>query len=159
MPRYVVAKVAEALNRDRKPVNGSRILVLGVSYKPDVDDTRESPALDILELLRGMGAAVEYHDPFVPALTLESGGLESIELTAETLAGCDAVVITADHRNVDYDLVLEHARIVVDPRDGLRGRSGKAAIYPIAGPPRNGELQAHETTEQPVRNPAAGISP
>ncbi len=159
MPRYVVAKIVEALNRDRKPVNGSRILVLGVSYKPDVDDTRESPALDILELLRGMGALVEYHDPFVPALTLESGGLESVELTADTLSSCDAVVITADHRSVDYDLVLEHARIVVDPRDGLRGRSGKAAIYPIAGPPRDGTSEASETTDQPVRNPAAGIFP
>ena len=155
MPRYVVAKIAEALNRDRKPVNGSRILLLGVSYKPDVEDTRESPALDILELLRDMGATVDYHDPYVSALTLESGALESVPLTAEILAASDAVVITADHRDLDYELVLEHASIVVDPRDGLRGRSGKATIYPIAGPPRDGSARDTDAADATVTDAAA----
>ena len=158
MPRYVVAKIAEALNRDRKPVNGSRILLLGVSYKPDVDDTRESPALDILELLREMGATVDYHDPYVSALTLESGALESVPLTAEILAACDAVVITADHRGLEYELVLEHAPIIVDPRDGLRGRSGNATIYPIAGPPRDGGARTADAADTAVTDSAASIS-
>jgi UDP-N-acetyl-D-glucosamine dehydrogenase len=158
MPRYVVAKISEALNRNRKPVNGSQILLLGVSYKPDVDDTRESPALDILELLRDMGAAVEYHDPYVSALTLESGALESVPLTAEILAASDAVVITADHRELDYELVLEHATVVVDPRDGLRGRFGKATIYPIAGPPRRDGAQDADEADTAVTDAAAGVS-
>ena len=136
MPRYVVSRVAEALNRARKPVNGSRILLLGVSYKPDVGDTRESPALDILALLRAQGADVMYHDPFVDELSLESGDLASRDLTADQLGSCDAVVITSDHSSLDYGLVLAHAPIVIDPRNGLRGKTGKAVVYPIAGPPR-----------------------
>ncbi len=153
MPRYVVAKISEALNRERKPVNGSRILLLGVSYKPDVDDTRESPAIDIIGLLREMGADVAYHDPHVPRLDLESDALRSVPLTAEELAGCDAVVVTADHSAVDYGLVLEHARVVVDPRNGLRGRQGKATVYPISGPPREGVTEA-----EAARDRAAPIS-
>jgi len=137
MPRYVVSRVVEALNRARKPVNGSRILLLGVSYKPDVGDTRESPALDILALLRAQGAEVMYHDPFVDELSLESGDLASHQLTAELLSSCDAVVVTSDHSSIDYELVLEHAPIVVDPRNGLRGKTGNALVYPIAGPPRS----------------------
>ncbi len=137
MPRYVVSRVAQALNRARKPVNGSRILLLGVSYKPDVGDTRESPALDILELLRAQGADVLYHDPHVHELGPERGDLSSRPLTADLLSTCDAVVITSDHSDLDYDLVLEHAPIVVDPRNGLKGKLGKALVYPIAGPPRS----------------------
>ncbi len=141
MPRYVVGKISEALNRERKPVNGSRILLLGVSYKPDVDDTRESPAIDIIGLLRELGADVAYHDPHVPHLDLESDALRSVPLTAKELAGCDAVVVTADHSAVDYELVLEHAQVVVDPRNGLRGRRGRATVYPISGPPREGVVE------------------
>jgi UDP-N-acetyl-D-glucosamine dehydrogenase len=141
MPRYVVSRVAQALNRARRPVNGSRVLLLGVSYKPDVGDTRESPALDIISLLRADGADVIYHDPFVETLRLEGGDLSSEPLTAELLRSCDIVVVTADHKKVDYDLVLEHAAIVVDPRNGLRGRQGKALVYPIAGPARSGQTE------------------
>ena len=138
MPRYVVSRVAEALNRARKPVNGSRVLLLGVSYKRDVGDTRESPALDILEMLRSMGADVDFHDPFVPLLEREGWSLPSVDLEPTAIAGADAVVITCDHSGVDYDMVLEHATIIVDPRNGLAGRSGRALVYPIAGPPREG---------------------
>ncbi len=137
MPRYVVSRVGQALNRARKPVNGSRVLLLGVTYKPDVGDTRESPALDIIELLRSGGAEVSYHDPFVADLELESGDLTSRPLTRELLESSDVVVVTANHRDVDYDLVLEHAAIVVDPRNGLKGRIGRGLVYPIAGPPRS----------------------
>jgi UDP-N-acetyl-D-glucosamine dehydrogenase len=137
MPRYVVAKVAEALNLSRKPVNGSRVLLLGVSYKADVDDTRESPALDILELLRGMGAEVMYHDPHVATLQLDGSRYESVPLTSEVLDSADAVVITTDHTDIDYDLILARAKIVLDPRNALASLSGPALVYPIAGPPRS----------------------
>ncbi|MGH7540130.1 MAG: UDP binding domain-containing protein, partial [Gemmatimonadota bacterium] len=154
MPRYVVSRIAEALNRARKPVNGSRVLLLGISYKPDVDDTRESPAIDILELLKGMGATVAYHDPHVPSIRLDTMELDSVPFEAAELEKSDVVVITADHRSVDYDLVLEHAPIVVDPRNGLRGRSGRALVYPIAGPPRMKKEAAEPRREL---DPAAAL--
>jgi UDP-N-acetyl-D-glucosamine dehydrogenase len=141
MPRWVVAKTAEALNLARKPVNGSRILVLGVSYKPDVDDVRESPALDIIELLRQRGARVEYHDPLVSEVEIEDETHQSVPLTAETLEGADAVVITTDHSSVDYGLVTRHASIVIDPRNAVH-EPGNAVVYPIAGPPRGARAPA-----------------
>jgi UDP-N-acetyl-D-glucosamine dehydrogenase len=136
MPRYVVARVTDALNAVRKSVNGSRVLLLGMAYKPNVDDTRESPALDILQLLLERGAEVFYHDPHVPSISLDGRGYESVELNAKTLEGADVTIITTDHAALDYDLVLEHARIVVDPRNALGHRTGKAAVYPLAGPAR-----------------------
>lgn len=138
MPRNVVTKIAEALNRVRKPLNGSRILLLGISYKADVDDTRESPALDILQLLVEAGAEASYHDPFVPRLMLDEHVFESVDLDLDMLADTDAIVITTDHTDVDYDLVLGNAKIIVDPRNALGGRRGRATVYPIAGPPREG---------------------
>ncbi len=137
MPMYVIRRAEEALNSVRKPVNGSRVLVLGVAYKPDVNDTRESPALDIIALLQQRGAEVEYHDPQVPALELESGDLSSVELTAERLEAADLVLIATDHSAVDYEMVGRHASLVVDPRNAM-GDAEKAVVYPIAGPPRDG---------------------
>jgi UDP-N-acetyl-D-glucosamine dehydrogenase len=136
MPRYVVSKTAEALNVAGKAVNRSRVLLLGVSYKANVDDTRESPALDIHKLLREMGAVVSYHDPHVTSVGIDGETFESVPLAADTLAEADVVVVTTDHGGVDYELVLEQAEIVVDPRNALRGRTGRAVIYPVAGPPR-----------------------
>ncbi|MFQ5889458.1 MAG: nucleotide sugar dehydrogenase [Gemmatimonadota bacterium] len=144
MPRYVVSRVSEALNRVRRALNGSELLLLGVAYKPGVDDTRESPALDILQLLVQSGAIVRYHDPFVPRVEVEGGSFQSVPLTAERLAACDAAIVATDHEEVDYDLVAEHASIVVDPRDALRGRYGRAIVYPIAGPARR--LEARRET-------------
>jgi len=138
MPRYVVSKTAEALNVAGKAVNRSRVLLLGVSYKANVDDTRESPALDIHKLLREMGAVVSYHDPLVASVRIDGDTFESVPLTAEALEDADVVVVTTDHESVDYDLVLERAGIVVDPRNALRGRTGRAVIYPVAGPARAG---------------------
>ena len=137
MPLYVIRRVAEALNSVRKPVNGSRVLILGVAYKPDVNDIRESPALDIIALLHQRGAVVEYHDPHVPSLQLDSGDLDSVELTADRLEAADLVVIATDHCDVDYEAVGRHASLVVDPRNAMAGAE-KAVVYPIAGPPRNG---------------------
>ena len=116
MPYFVVDKVREALNRQRKAVNGASVLLLGVAYKKDIDDVRESPALDILKLLVEDGAEVSYHDPFVPELRDEGADLGSIELTDEALSGADAVVILTDHSGFDYDRVVRQAAVLVDAR-------------------------------------------
>ena len=116
MPQFVVGKVRAALNASRKAVNGARILVLGVAYKRDVNDVRESPALDIIRLLAADGAQVEYHDPFVPEVAEDGASLSSVALTDEALSEADAVVIVTDHSEVDYGCVLELAGVVVDAR-------------------------------------------
>jgi len=116
MPEFVVGKVRSALNARKKAVNGARILVLGVAYKRDVNDVRESPALDIIGLLAADGAEVEYHDPFVPELAEDGPRMSSVELTDEVLSGADAVVIVTDHTGVDYARVLEQAAVLVDAR-------------------------------------------
>ncbi len=142
MPRYVVTKTAEALNAAGKPVNGTRVLLLGLSYKANVGDTRESPALDIHKLLREMGARVSYHDPYVPAVRIDGETFESVPFETKVLEASDVIVITTDHSDIDYDLVLERASIVVDPRNALKGRSGRAVVYPVAGPPRRDRATA-----------------
>lgn len=117
MPYFVLGKVRHALNSVTKPVRGSRVLVLGVAYKRDIEDVRESPALDILRLLREDGAVLRYHDSFVPSLVHEGIDLESSPLTDEALAEADAVLIVTDHTDVDYARVVEKARLVVDTRN------------------------------------------
>jgi UDP-N-acetyl-D-glucosamine dehydrogenase len=123
MPEYVISRVAEALNERGKPLRGSRILVLGAAYKPDVDDCRESPAVELMELLQDRGAVVEYNDPHVPALPPLRGHvlrLESTPLTPEVLAGQDAVLIATNHRAYDYGPILAHAPLVIDTRGATR---------------------------------------
>ena len=115
MPEFCVQKVTRALNSQRKPLNGSRVLVLGVAYKPNVNDMRESPALRIIELLRAEGAQVSYHDPHVPELARQ--GLRSVPLDAEILGDADVAVIVTDHRAVDYSMVVREAPLVVDLRN------------------------------------------
>jgi UDP-N-acetyl-D-glucosamine dehydrogenase len=117
MPAFVVEKVAHALNDDRKPVNGSRILVLGVAYKRDIDDVRESPALDVIRLLEEQGADVEFHDPFIKCVREDGRMRESVALTPEHLRRADAVVVVTDHRAVDYQLVMDNASLIVDSRN------------------------------------------
>ncbi len=142
MPRYVIARVTEALNAVRKSLNGSRVLLLGMAYKPNVDDTRESPAIDILRLLQQRGAEVRYHDPYVESIALDGTTFASVPLTSQELGRCDVVIITTDHAAMDYDLVLEHAPIVVDPRNAIGKKEGAATVYPLAGPPRQGREAA-----------------
>ena len=112
-----------------------------MSYKPDVDDVRESPAFDIAQILMQRGATVDYHDPYVAHVVVDDREFASQELTEKCLSGADAVVITTDHRVVDYGFVTEHAAIVVDPRNAISQTRG-ATIYPIAGPPRMPEESA-----------------
>ena len=119
MPEYWVARIADRLNEQGKAVRGSTVLVLGVAYKKDIDDIRESPALDVIRLLEQRGAIVKYHDPHVPQLHEDGVELESIPLTADTLHGTDCVVIVTDHTGLDYPLVAREAKLVVDTRHAL----------------------------------------
>jgi UDP-N-acetyl-D-glucosamine dehydrogenase len=126
MPNYVVELIMNALNDEKKPVNGSKILILGVAYKKDIDDMRESPALSIIDLLRADGAEVAYHDPFVKEVTFDHAytigdgePLFNNELTDELISGSDCVVICTDHSNVDYNRVCQRAPLVVDTRNAL----------------------------------------
>ena len=129
MPLYVIGKVTDALNHDRKSVNGAKIVVLGVAYKRDIDDVRESPALDVIQLLEQRGAHVQYHDPFVPSVRLEGEGrMESTPYSAELLAGADCVVIVTDHSAFDWQHVLDHSKLVVDTRNATAGKQGAARI-------------------------------
>lgn len=123
MPRYVVERTAEALNRNRKSLNGSRLLVLGAAYKKNVDDLRESPSLKVITLLKQRGAEVEYHDPFIPELRAEHGfgcQMRSVPLRPEALGEYDAVLILTDHDSIDYAQVAAGARLVVDTRNATR---------------------------------------
>lgn len=121
MPAYVVEKVALALNSARKPVNGSRVLVLGVAYKRDIEDVRESPALDVIRLLQEQGAEVVYHDPHVAVLREDGHEIKGVALTAKELKSADAVVIITDHRKIDYRFVVENAGLIIDSRNATAG--------------------------------------
>jgi UDP-N-acetyl-D-glucosamine dehydrogenase len=121
MPQVVVERVADALNQRRVPVNGARVLLLGVSYKKDIDDVRESPALDIVALLHERGAHVSFHDPHVERLTTEEGKpLLCVPLTR--LEDYDCVVIVTDHTGIDYGKVVAESKLVVDTRNATKGK-------------------------------------
>lgn len=128
MPHYAVDKVGDALNRFRKSVNGAKVLVLGVAYKKDIDDVRESPALDIIHLLQKKGAVLSYCDPHVA--TLQDGGkrMKGVPFTADTLRKADCVVIVTNHAAFDYALVSRHAKVVVDTRNAMKGFPGKNIV-------------------------------
>ncbi len=126
MPEHVVTLVTDALNEDRKSLNGARVLVLGVAYKKDIDDVRESPALSIIDRLRAKGAEVRYHDPFVSEVRFDdahtvAGGapLQSVALTDEEMRAADCCVIVTDHSNVDYKNVCALSKLIVDTRNAL----------------------------------------
>ncbi len=126
MPHFVVGKVVDALNRFRKPVNGSKVLILGVAYKRNISDVRESPALDILQLLSRKGAKLSYCDPHVPVLSEHGMQMESEPFSAATLRRADCVVVVTDHSAFDYRLVARESKVVVDARNALKGKnSGK----------------------------------
>jgi UDP-N-acetyl-D-glucosamine dehydrogenase len=126
MPKYVVKMVEHALNLEKKAVNGSRVLILGVAYKKDIDDMRESPALSVIDLLRAKGAEVSYHDPFVPEVTFDHAytigdgePLFNQELTDDSIAASDCVVICTEHSTVDYKQVCAKSKLIVDTRNAL----------------------------------------
>jgi UDP-N-acetyl-D-glucosamine dehydrogenase len=125
MPAYVVERIADALNTAKKPLNGSRVHLFGVAYKKDVGDMRESPALDVLELLIKRGTIVSYSDPYVPTLQHGSHYFESIETKTALKNKPDCVVICTDHSNFEYDAIVSDAALIVDSRNALKGRKEK----------------------------------
>jgi UDP-N-acetyl-D-glucosamine dehydrogenase len=148
MPDFVVEKVGHALNDDRKSVNGSRILVIGVAYKKDINDMRESPALDVIRLLEARGATVEYHDPHVPSFREEGHTRSGVELTDDELRSADAVVIVTDHTGIDWQRIVDQARVVVDTRNATAktttggGRVVSLATAPLRYAPEAGLVAA-----------------
>jgi len=126
MPEYVVRKIASVLNEYAKPLRGSRILILGITYKPDVDDLRESPALDIIHMLVQQGADVTYHDPYVGRLEIDGLSMNSVALESAALHGSDCVVIVAPHRSYDWGWVVANSKLVFDTRNATAGTAGDA---------------------------------
>lgn len=124
MPGYVVAKVVDALNTHERSLKGSNIMVLGVTYKPDVGDIRESPALDILEMLQEKGARVAYHDPFVDHLKVDGLNLNCVALNENNVKNAHCVVIATHHSDCDYEWIVRHARCIVDTRNATKAVAG-----------------------------------
>ncbi|MEA3326198.1 MAG: nucleotide sugar dehydrogenase [Chloroflexota bacterium] len=124
MPRYTVGKIQDALNKQMKSVNGSRVLILGVAYKPDIDDLRESPALDVIHLLQEKGADVVYHDPYIQQFNHENLRMEAVEDLMTEVKRADCVAIITNHSEYDYPAILESAVMVMDTRNAL-GKLGK----------------------------------
>jgi UDP-N-acetyl-D-glucosamine dehydrogenase len=119
MPLFWVRKLSEALNAQGKAVRGASILVLGVAYKRDIDDIRESPALDIIRLLEGQGARVSYHDPYVPTFSEDGHEFRSVPLDPATVAAADCIMIVTDHSAIDYEMIRRKAKLVVDTRNAM----------------------------------------
>jgi UDP-N-acetyl-D-glucosamine dehydrogenase len=120
MPAYIVSRVAMALNDHERSIKGSKIVVLGVAYKRDIDDPRESPSLDIIEQLEKRGANVSYHDPFIASIAIDGKRYQSVPLTRELVAESDAIVISTDHSGVDYPMIVANAKLVFDARNATR---------------------------------------
>ena len=139
MPAFVVRKIADALNDESKAVKNSRVLILGVAYKKDINDLRESPALEIMRLLQEKGAQVCYHDPYCPEITddghtpLEGLPMRSVDLNDAMLQGMDVVVVVADHTGVDYQNVADLSALVVDTRGAMRNIRGVARVVGLSG--------------------------
>lgn len=132
MPVYVVTKITDALNDEGKAVRESKIVVLGAAYKRDVDDVRESPALDVLSLLKHKGANVQYHDPYVPQLSLEDNlQMYSTAYSPELLADADCVVIVTDHTLFDWQHVVDHSQVIIDTRNATSKVMGKARVVSL----------------------------
>src|SRR5690606_33774739 len=152
MPAFVVRKVQDTLNEVGRSLRGSKILVLGVAYKKDIDDLRESPALQIMHLLQQRGATVSYHDPYCPAIRddghtpLSGLPLVSQPLSPSVLAAADCIVIATDHSAIDYSFVAAHAAVVVDTRGVMRGCANKVRVVGLSG----GNDGARGTAETPV---------
>jgi len=120
MPHYVIQKTMEALNEHKKSLKGSKVIVLGLAYKKDIDDVRESPSLELIELLRAKGAKVDYNDPFIPKTHKQRKydlQMKSKPLSAQMLKGYDVVLISTDHSDYDYDWIVKHSQLIIDTRN------------------------------------------
>jgi UDP-N-acetyl-D-glucosamine dehydrogenase len=132
MPHYVIGKTMEALNENKKSLKGSKVLVLGLAYKKDIDDLRESPSIELIELLREKGAKVDYNDPYIPKTHKQRQHdlkMQSRKLSAKMLAGYDVVLISTDHSDYDYEWIVKNSQLVVDTRNATGGvRTGRKKI-------------------------------
>ena len=126
MPRYVVSRILDAMNDRGMHLKGSKVLVLGVAYKPDIDDVRESPALDVIGLMQKKGAIVEYHDPYIPYIHHENDGWQmySVKDMMKSVKEADAVIIITNHKEYNYEAIIESAKFVFDSRNAT-GKLGK----------------------------------
>lgn len=125
MPHYIVSKINSALNSHKKSINGSKIFVIGVSYKKDIGDLRESPCLEIIKELLSKKGLVEYHDPYISSLIDEGIGIDSVEFSDKKLSGADVVVVLTNHSSVDCKKILQKAKLIVDTRNCIKDRSSK----------------------------------
>lgn len=128
MPYYVITRLMDAMNSQRKPLAGSRVLMLGVAYKADIDDVRESPAILLAELLLAKQADLVYHDPYVERFVVDGKEIHSVDLTAEVVAAADAVLLVTAHKVLDYELVARHAKLVLDTRNALAAFNGENVV-------------------------------
>ncbi len=128
MPEFVVEKITDALNDMEKSVKGSNIHILGVAYKKDVDDLRESPALEIMNILRLKGARITYTDPYIPEINYQKLSIKSKPLSKEVLSKVDCSVIVTDHSNFDYNLIVSNSKLIVDTRNSLKGINKKHIV-------------------------------
>src|SRR5207244_9803585 len=119
MPVFTVSRIADALNRGKRSLNGSTILALGVTYKRDANDIRESPALDVVRDLSEKGAIVSYSDPYIPSIEINGKLTKSISLTPEVLESMDCVVVLTDHSTFDYSMIAAHSQLILDCRNAL----------------------------------------
>ncbi|NCO65768.1 MAG: UDP-N-acetyl-D-glucosamine dehydrogenase [Candidatus Aquicultor secundus] len=128
IPYYVVSKVGEALNEHEKSIKGSNVLVLGLAYKKDIGDTRESPALKVISLLEKRGAHILYHDPYVDEQIIDTKTYTSVELTPDIVTKSDCVLVVTDHTEVDYNMVADNAKLIVDTRNKLKSLMGSHIV-------------------------------
>jgi UDP-N-acetyl-D-glucosamine dehydrogenase len=132
MPHYVVNRTMDALNERKKSLNGAKVLILGLAYKPDIDDVRESPSLELIELLKDRGAKVDYNDPYVPQthkMREYNLKMSSVKLTAAKLKSYDVVLISTNHSDYNYKWIVKNSRLVVDTRNAcVSVKTGKNKI-------------------------------
>ncbi|MDF1701043.1 MAG: nucleotide sugar dehydrogenase [Planctomycetota bacterium] len=153
MPRYLVERVTSALNARSRSVKGSRVLVMGVAYKRDVDDTRESPALEAMRLLLESGAEVVYADPFVDTLSLDDRLFTALDVTPALLADVDCVVVTTDHTDFPWAAVAAHAHLIVDSRGAVDRDRVQHVLWPLSGPAVRGPQASADQTERVFQVP------
>ena len=126
MPNHILNLISTHLNNHQKSLNGSKILILGVAYKKDINDTRESPALDIIQLLINAGAKIDYHDPYVPKLVYNQISINNIaKLENNKLNSYDACVVVTDHSNIDYAMIYKHSQLIIDTRNVFKGKNSE----------------------------------
>lgn len=153
MPAYLADRITAALNARRKSVNGAQIVLLGVAYKPDVDDTRESPALDVFDRLRQRGANVAFADPHVSQIEVAGQAFAATALTDEVLSSADCVVVTTDHAAIDWSAVATHASLIVDARGAVPRSQVRGELWPLSGPAQHGPRPQRDVQPDAARNP------